>query len=358
MALRDVIGQDRVITMLLGTLQQGRVSSSYLFTGESGIGKRLTALNLAKAINCLSRTDEPCINGSVNEGGKAHLINGQRLQVDACDMCRSCRKIDGGVHPDVKVITPERGEIRVDDIREIEASLSFRPYEGRKKIVIVDDADLMNPSASNAFLKTLEEPPEESHLILISPIPDKLPETIRSRCTRVHFKPLSRGDCSRVIENTITRRSPLPGLEAKVAGTSERQVQILAALVMGRPGLALSSDVMSERERFFNLLNNMLNGRGDAWSDRDEMERWLDNALIFLRDLAVCKITQDHTLLFNADMGNMLDEMCKRVTTTGIIELQRRVILLKREVGFNLNKAITWNYTASIVKKTFGGSHA
>ena len=127
---------------------------------------------------------------------------------------------------------------------------------------------------------------------------------------------------------------------------------------MGRPGLALSSDPMSERERFFNRLNNMLKGRGDAWSDRDEMEQWLDNALIFLRDLAVCKITQDHTLMFNADMGNILDEMCKRVTTTGIIELHRRLSLLKREVGFNLNKAITWNYTASMVKEMFGGSHA
>jgi len=102
----------------------------------------------------------------------------------------------------------------------------------------------------------------------------------------------------------------------------------------------------------------MLKGRGDAWSDRDEMERWLDNALIFLRDLTVCKITQNHTLMFNADMGDTLDEMCKRVTTTGIIELQRRLSQLKREVGFNLNKAITWNYAASMVKETFGGFHA
>jgi DNA polymerase III subunit delta' len=358
MALRDVIGQDRVITMLLGTLQQGRVSSSYLFTGESGVGKRVTALNFAKAINCLSRIDEPCSIGCVKEGRESYPVNGQRLQGDACDVCRSCRKIDGGAHPDVKVITPEKGEIRVEEIREIEASLSFRPYEGRKKIVIIDDADLMNPSASNAFLKTLEEPPEESHLILISPSPDKLLETIRSRCTRVRFKPLPRGDCIRVIENSINRCSSLPGLERKAPGTLERQVLILAGLAMGRPGLALSSDPMSERERFFNRLNNMLKGRSDAWSDRDEMEQWLDNALIFLRDLAVCKITQDHTLMFNADMGNVLDEMCKRVTTKGIIELHRRLSLLKREVGFNLNKAITWNYTASMVKEMFGGSHA
>ena len=82
---------------------------------------------------------------------------------------------------------PEKGEIRVDEIRMIEDVISLAPYEGKRKVVIVDDAETMNPSAANAFLKTLEEPPPQSIIILISASPDRLPETIRSRCSRINF---------------------------------------------------------------------------------------------------------------------------------------------------------------------------
>jgi DNA polymerase-3 subunit delta' len=358
MALRDVIGQEKAVCMLLGAIRRGRLASSYLFTGESGIGKRFAALNLAKAINCPGGIDDRGTEGHEAEAGCSSSADNHRLDGDSCDICRSCRKIDSGNHPDVRVLTSEKGEIRVEEIREIETILSFRPYEGCRKVVIIDDADLMNPSASNAFLKTLEEPPGESHLILISPSPDRLPETIRSRCSRVHFTPLSQGDCARVIEKVLSRRSHGAGKEKGPIRPPESQAQALAGLVMGRPGLALSSDLIAERERFLNLLRNMLADGGDTWSDRDEMERWIDHALLFLRDLAVFSIDRELAHVFNADMGDVLDDMSKRVNTTGIIELYRRLSLLKRDTVFNLNKAITWNYTASMVQEIFGGSSA
>src|SRR3990172_7806680 len=183
MALKDIIGQEKAITILRRTLSRGRVSSAYLFTGESGIGKRLAALNFAKVLNCLSPVDDQ--------------------QPDACDACDSCRKIDAGSHPDLVTVSPEKDEIRVDEIRALEDTLSFKPFEGRKKVVIVDDADRMNQSAANAFLKTLEEPPDESLIILVASNPDRLPETIRSRCSRIRFAPLSLQACREVIQRAL-----------------------------------------------------------------------------------------------------------------------------------------------------------
>ena len=97
MALKDVIGQDTAVSILLRTIRRDRISSSYLFAGESGIGKKFTALNLAKALNCQAAA----------EGSRP---------ADACDECPSCRKIDAGIHPDVLFISPESGQIRIEEI--------------------------------------------------------------------------------------------------------------------------------------------------------------------------------------------------------------------------------------------------
>ncbi|MDH5201820.1 MAG: AAA family ATPase, partial [Nitrospirota bacterium] len=160
MSLRDVIGQDRAVTILLRTIERGRIPSSYLFAGEPGIGKKFTAINLAKALNCQS-------TGHRAQG--IELNNNKLLtQIDACNECVSCKKIDAGVHPDFLLISSKSGQIRIEEIRAIDDALSFKPFEGRKKVVIIDEADTMNPYAANAFLKTLEEPPEDSLIILIS----------------------------------------------------------------------------------------------------------------------------------------------------------------------------------------------
>jgi len=200
--------------------------------------------------------------------------------VDACDECSSCRKIDSSTHPDLLVIAPEKGEIRVDEIRGVEDTLSFKPYEGRRKVVIIDDAHTMNQSAANAFLKTLEEPPEESLLVLVTPHPDMLPETIRSRCSQITFTPLSPDLCEKVIRN-------VHGKDSK--GSEDLPVPTMVRLCMGRPGLAISSDRVRERERCITLLEHMTGGDGEIWADREEMEQWLDMTCILLRDMALTK---------------------------------------------------------------------
>ena len=198
------------------------------------------------------------------------------MDSDACDHCISCRKIEGEIHPDVTTLLPENDELKIETIRRAEEILSLRPYEGKKKVLIVDDADKMNISAANAFLKTLEEPPEESIIVLVSASPDRLPDTIRSRCMHVRFRPLSH----EAFERVFSMKAP------------DKNLGPFAGLVMGRPGIGISKDFAKEKKWFMDIYASMMQGETRcAWADKNDIKLWLDLSLILLRDMAVFSIT-------------------------------------------------------------------
>lgn len=323
MSLKDIVGQEKAVRMLLGILRRQKVASSYLFCGEAGVGKKTVAIDFAKAVNCLSPRSP----------GPEFPADGP---VDACDECESCEKINAGVHPDFLVVSPEERLIRIEEIRMVDEALSYKPFEGRKKTVIVDDAETMNISAANAFLKTLEEPPEDSVIILISSKPDLLPATIRSRCSRINFSPLPTDACMRV----------LSGKE-----TDAEKLSLAVRLSMGRPGTALSADLTEERTWFLNVFRGMLHAEKDGWSSRDDMERWFDHVLVFFRDMTVLKITKDPARLINADLEAYFSDLSKSVDVKVIIYIHQELSRIRRLLSFNLNKSITWNYTASMLRK-------
>ncbi len=345
MALRDVIGQDRAVDMLRGILQKGRLASSYLFCGESGIGKKMTAVNFARAINCLSaghyreeQGGEPSVFASEMfppPESTSPNATGGASGMDSCDACASCIKFASGTHPDFLMISPEERQIRIEEIRMIDEALSFKPFEGRMKVVVVDDAEMMNPAAANAFLKTLEEPPAASVIILVSSRPELLPATIRSRCSRILFSPLPSEACRRVLEDRVP----------------DQALDVITRLSMGRPGLALSADLIAERDWFLELLGGMLRAEKDAWSSRDDMERWLDLLLIFLRDMTVFRVTGSGTGLINGDLADEVQRLAQSIEVKGIIYIYRELSFLKGMSMFNLNKSVTWNYTSSLLRK-------
>lgn len=319
MALKEIIGQEKAVNILLGAIKKDRIPSSYLFAGESGIGKKFTAVNFAKALNCL----DP------KEG-------------DSCGECSQCKKIDNQTHPDFLLVSPESSEIRVEEIRAVEEMLSLAPYEGNKKIVIIDDAETMNSSAANAFLKTLEEPPWQSLIILVSSSPDKLPETIRSRCSRVNFSPLSAEKCEEVINSAL-----------KTKRKSDDTLPTSARISMGRPGLAISEDLIERRNWTIKLFEQMLNCEDeDIWADREEMEKWFDSVILILRDIAVFKITGKSSMLISADMEKWISKAEKNSELKDIIECYTKISFIRKFLGFNLNKTITWNFTGSILRKS------
>jgi DNA polymerase III subunit delta' len=371
-ALVNVIGQEKAVNILLRTLQRERIPSSYLFAGESGIGKKFTAVNLAKALNCLKDSNALSVMRNEIKDKNSSQITHHASLIDCCDECSSCKKIDAGVHPDFLFLEPESGQIRIEEIRAIDDTLSLKPFEGRWKIVIVDEAHMMNSYAANAFLKTLEEPPRESLIILISSNADRLPDTIRSRCSRLNFTPLNNEACEKVIRKVRSQQSnsasphftsPLNKAGSKrgygkisqktTAKNPEPDDSLLTTLVrlsMGRPGFAISGDLIGERKWFLDLLQEMMRAEKDGWTSKEEIERWFDLIVLLLRDMAVMQITGDAKNLINIDLQDYIKKFSSTTDLRGIIDNYRKLNTLRGYLNFNLNKSLTWNYTGSLLR--------
>ncbi len=167
MSFEDVKGQGEAIKFLKAAISSGKMAHAYIFAGPVGCGRSLLARNFAKAVNC------------------------ENLENAPCDLCLSCRKIDKDIHPDVRWIKKDEKntEIKIDEIRKLESQIILKPYEGRYKVYIVVNAELMSMEAANSFLKTLEEPPPNSLLILTTGNTKDLLLTIVSRCQVMRLKP-------------------------------------------------------------------------------------------------------------------------------------------------------------------------
>jgi DNA polymerase-3 subunit delta' len=335
MSFKNIVGQKKAVEILLGLLENQKIATSYLFCGEEGIGKKTVAVQFAKALNCLGNGSPSSVMRDEIKDADSLRITDYASRFDACDACDACVKIDGGVHPDFLLVSPEERQIRIEEVRMIEDALSFKPFEGKKKVVVVDGAEMMNLPAANAFLKTLEEPPEESVLILVSSKPDLLPSTISSRCSRINFSPLSMESCKTVLG------AEMPG----------KNLELITRLSMGRPGVAFTADLLDERAWFLDLLNGMLKAEKDGWTSREDMERWFEYALVLMRDMAVLKITGDFSRLINVDLGEYLTGLNKSVDLNVIIYIHKELNRVRAQLMFNLNKSITWNYTASLLRK-------
>jgi DNA polymerase-3 subunit delta' len=225
-------GNQRVKESLRRMLTAGRVPGALLFVGEDGVGKKLFALELAKSLNCQTPVEE----------------------VEACDRCASCvritrsnftahtsdeenkKRLIRSEHPDVWLARPYNRLIRVDQMRELEQEANFRPYEGRARIFVIEDADRLNEQSSNALLKTLEEPPPSSHLILITSRPASLLPTIRSRCQAIRFAPLAVAE----IEKYLRHRDK---------NLSQEEARLIAHAARGSIGRALSTNLKAYLEQ-------------------------------------------------------------------------------------------------------------
>jgi len=172
LAWQRIRGHDALVEGFRRAVQRGRLAHAYLFTGPAGVGKHLFAVELAKALLC-----EKAVQGSLQ----------------ACDNCPSCVQVEAGTHPDffTAVRPPEASEFPIELMRQLCQSFALKSARGRGKVVLIDDADDLNMEAANCFLKTLEEPPARSVLILIGSTPDRQLQTIVSRCQVIRFAPLS-----------------------------------------------------------------------------------------------------------------------------------------------------------------------
>lgn len=318
MPFDGIIGHDQPKKILRAMLRNNRLAHALLFHGEEGIGKLLMARVLAQATNCdAPPSSEP-----------------SDVPTDACGICRSCRQIETGSHPDVTILTAtgEKGE--TDQTREIESRFIYRPLIGRRKIVVLNNADLLRQEAANALLKTIEEPPADSLIILVTGRPESLLPTIRSRCQSIRFSPLPID----TVEATVRR----------VRGLSETDARFLAMVSGGRIGLALEADpeaLRAERAEFLQLMSvDRLTGIGslfevcEAVGKSEHAEAALGWLAAWFRDLVVVKSGGDRHRLLNGDCLADLDSMASRLPLDKLLELAAYVESMERGLERNLNK--------------------
>ncbi len=305
MYFSTIIGHKFQKEFIKSSIKSGQIANSYLFFGPEGVGKKLLALEYAKILNCLNFDRDDFRDDS-----------------EHCT-CSSCNKIDKGMHPDIAIISSEGlKEIKIDQIREqIEDLIYLKPYEGKCKVSIVDDADLMNINAQNAFLKTLEEPPVNSVIILVTSKPQYLLPTIKSRCQKLEFFSLSDEVIKQKMDADLQFDEQHKDLAIALSQGSLSKMRLLdpefmllrkevinqfAVLRMNN-----ANDICSFVERF---------SRDKTAEANKKLELIFEMLFLWLKDIIYLKTGLGKERLVQKDLYDIPDQMCSRWTYEIIID--------------------------------------
>ena len=311
MSFNDVLGHSKPIALLQRAIRNEKVVNSYLFLGSEGIGKKYVALQFAKALNCLE---------------------GEAKKGEACDHCSSCKKIDHAVHPDVLLIEPEGQNIKVDQVRQLQRDLAYRPYEGKRRVCILTAADRMAPNMSNILLKTLEEPPLHTVIILLANNSRSILPTILSRCQPVRFNSLPVSLVSKWLREG--------------RGFEETEAHLLASLSEGSPGKALEIQEEIRQIPREELLKDWVGLKsisferiggwvGSLPSQRENLLLILEVAKTLLRDLVMVKILKKRPMLIHSDLLQVMVPMAMNWSLTSL--LKRMEILHQTTLAIRAN---------------------
>ncbi|HEU65804.1 MAG TPA: DNA polymerase III subunit delta' [Chloroflexi bacterium] len=317
----QVIGQDKILSLLDYSLKTNTVAHAYLLAGPRHVGKGTLACNLAQALNC----DGPGL---------------------PCGQCRSCQRIMEGKHADVTLLgLDSKTEIGIDDIREMQRLANLPPYEGKYKVFIIDDAEYLSTEAANSLLKILEEPPPRVVWLLLAAEEERLLPTIISRCQRLELKPVS----SEQVQEVLVKSYNVGADKAK----------LLARLCHGRLGWALSAlaneDILEQRSQRIAKLVPLLNtGLEQRFAYAQELasqfgqnrrvgaeviETWLE----WWRDLMLVKNGCKEAII-NVDYEIVLEEQARGLRLGEIQEFLADLCLLQEEISKNVNSrlALEW----------------
>ena len=298
MPLRHISGHQHLLQRLAQVVARGTLPQSMIFSGPEGVGKHTAALALAQLLNC-----ERPVPWPVDPDHRADSDDQPAVR-DSCGECAACRRIARAVHADLLVVKPgESGTIKIDQIREAIDRSSYRPFEGRRRVVIIDDADALMPEVQNALLKTLEEPPPASTFVLVTARPDLLLPTVRSRCQQLRFGRLSPSDVAAALMSNH-------GFDAAAAHAA-------AAAADGSIGRALERDVedaTAARDAAARLLTSAAAGKdprrrldaakalGAGAAERDALAERLRALSSLLRDLGAVNAEAPDRVLANLDL--------------------------------------------------------
>ncbi|MBA2661419.1 MAG: DNA polymerase III subunit delta' [Bradymonadaceae bacterium] len=320
----EIDGQQRALAVLERAITTDHVHHAYLFTGPPGVGKFQVAHAMAAVVNCLARA----------EGQFA----------DLCGVCTSCRKIGNKQHPDILFIEPDGNivkNIKIAQIREIQKSAVSAPYEARIRVVILNDAHQMTEEASNALLKTLEEPSMRMRLILVTDQPHRLLDTIISRCQAIRFGALDQAVVVSRLELLLAKDGEAVSKElvAVAAGYGEGS--------LGRSLAIVRSGMLEGRREFLGEVLGIGPGQprallalAESWSKAGEaMGERLDVLKLFLRDVMLFKTSGERRVV-NHDLLELVERCAMPATIDDVLEMIAHVCraqdLLTRNVNAQL----------------------
>jgi DNA polymerase III subunit delta' len=330
--LDQLIGNERAKLLLRRMLEARRLPGAMLFTGEEGVGKKLFALEIAKALNCRSPQG-----------------------AEGCGVCPSCVRISKfnypqssdsddwkGIiwtdHADVGMVVAPKRILLVEQMRQIEREANFRPYEGTARVFLIDDADKLNDSSANALLKVLEEPPHTSHVVLLTARPAMLLPTVRSRCQMIRFSPLTADEIERhMLENKIA--------DAKGA-------RIRARVVRGSLGRAISSefdDYVGQREAMLRVLEALSTSDDriqllrsaeeiNAAPLKDEYEARLDILETLIRDAWMLSLHASPETIVNEDLLPQLEKIARRLDSRRPGSWISQIEEMREQLVVNINR--------------------
>ena len=297
MPFRTIAGHTRVLSLLARAIARDSMPPAVLMAGPAGVGKRLAAIAVAQTINCLQPTSTA------------------ELERDACGECASCRRIARGVHPDVVVVEPgETGAIKIEQLRAVIDQSQYRPFEGRRRVVVIDEADAAGADAQSALLKTLEEPPSASIFILVSSRPDALLPTVLSRCPRLRFGPLAPAEVARVLLRDhgyaeADARAAAADADGSVGRALESQSEDLSEAREAAQRLLHETARTSDPARRIGIARGLVEGRGTPAEERNRLAVRLRSLGSLLRDIGIIASRADRTTLANADLEGQLEKL-------------------------------------------------
>jgi DNA polymerase III subunit delta' len=319
MSLAELIGNTRVKTTLASYLRNERVPSSMIFNGSDPYHQLLFALNFAKALACQNNK-----------------------MTDACDHCRSCLAIDRGLFPDVQVLEPDGQFYRKGQLDELIAASCQRPFQGEKRVFILKDAQRLNESAANSFLKTLEEPPPSNVFILLTANLNLILPTIQSRCQILKFMPLSDHE----VKLELERRGMDPEKARLMAFFNYENTAELSA--------ADWQDLEAKRQAIFSILDHLLRQTQveDILLDLYDRSRVRETFIayfremvnlisVLLRDIMVLMVDPaSGSTLINSDYKEKLMELAALTRIDKMFFLIRKMEFLLRDIQRNLNARV------------------
>jgi DNA polymerase-3 subunit delta' len=333
MSFADFPEEKQVVQLLQRSLARGRLAHAYLFMG-SGLGElENMARTLAKALNC----QNPIERGTSG------------LSLDSCDQCPSCRKIAEDAHGDVQWVRPESKSrvITIDQIRELMQSIYLKPSQAEFKVAILVAADRLNVQAGNAFLKTLEEPPAKSILILLSTEPQRLLETLFSRCLRLNFASEGRFRISDKQNAWIESFSEMAAREQKGLLSRYRLLSVLLGQLAGiKAEIERTLTSRSPLERHADIEPKLR----DRWEEElsaaieAEYRRHRAEVLLglqwWLRDVWLQTMNLGKELLSFPKLENAAQSIAQRISTDDAMENLNLLEQTQRSLSSNVQEGL------------------